>query len=436
MCSFSQACVRAASAVIGGRHYARHVTAPSPTQIATWAETVNRIAPWVQPGSRNAAYFLAETISSVGTGASDAQVLSWASELYQLLAAATPPQWLTGDVAGRDMVTTAGGDNGTIALTAAFITAGLTPAKARGIALAVINVVGGGGDGDSAALPIADPVNGSVDSTRYVNHILGSGHLSAAVFDGLTSAFALAMEGDSSPRLLVRSDGTIYLGNGVLDPRNCATLIWDEDTATVTIGNGQGSDYLRIGASDTNHQSYAEFGTGLKFRAGTEGAGITFQGGPFDPNGAAGGSFGDLFFRTDVGINNSDFVIYRCTTAGEYPDAVWTRLQTLPRQGEVELGSPTDNDITTALIPYSGQRLFVANSSPNTLTIRSGIGAGGGNGVWFDIEQRTAGQITVAGDSGVFLHSRGGRVHSAGQNALFRIRNRGGDDWLLDGDLV
>ena len=50
------------------------------------------------------------------------------------------------------------------------------------------------------------------------------------------------------------------------------------------------------------------------------------------------------------------------------------------------------------------------------------------------VAQTGAGQVTVAGASGVTLHSSGGKLKTAAQYAVARLTKIAVDTWLLDGD--
>lgn len=71
-----------------------------------------------------------------------------------------------------------------------------------------------------------------------------------------------------------------------------------------------------------------------------------------------------------------------------------------------------------------------------TLTIPAHVVVALPVGCVIEVFQYGAGQVTVAGGSGVTLRSDGAKVHTAAQYATISMRQRATDEWVLSGDLA
>lgn len=183
-----------------------------------------------------------------------------------------------------------------------------------------------GGGGSQTDVPQADPTGFDIDTTTYDNPISGSGKLTtlvakAAVNGGDNAVFAVAVEGDAFPRILLESTGDgLYMGDGTFDP-------YDQGAGVATLVGAFGAigelfapgGSFSVGETDDNGLNFNKSHGSLQVGASR------FQLNAGDPNGSVPGLVGDLFFRTD-GDGSLGQAIYRCTVPGLGGVAVWVGL--------------------------------------------------------------------------------------------------------------
>lgn len=113
---------------------------PSPTQQSAWSAVVNRMAPWCQPVQRSTAYGLATTIGTT-VNPSDALMLTWATQIWDLAAGFSTARWEIANTAAAAITIQAGGDTRIVTLTGQLVSTGMSPPSARGIATYLINAL-------------------------------------------------------------------------------------------------------------------------------------------------------------------------------------------------------------------------------------------------------------------------------------------------------
>ncbi len=176
-------------------------------------------------------------------------------------------------------------------------------------------------------LPVADSTGVTVDTTTYDNPITGSGKLTTLVFPQSTAALAIAIEGDSFPRVLLGSDPTdgdfVGLGDGTFSPSGLSA---DRVDAYI-FQNNDGSYGLGFGGN--NGAAMAVSNEGANRGPLNNSAQLVIGGhamiatGSGDPNGPQGGEVGDLYINTAGGALTT---IYRCTVAGTAGNATWVGI--------------------------------------------------------------------------------------------------------------
>lgn len=181
----------------------------------------------------------------------------------------------------------------------------------------------GGGSQPGELLPTAVPVGATVDDTTYDNTLSGSGKLTTLVFPTAADyvAFALAVEGDAFPRVLIGTDPAGYFaflyGDGTQDASGAgaafALVPQGSDTAGATIQAGTSAFVVGV-IDQTNVPQYNRVINPLQIGLG----GAIVSSGTGAPT--AGGNVGDMYIRKDGGDGSW---LYRCTTAGVAGVAVW-----------------------------------------------------------------------------------------------------------------
>lgn len=92
---------------------------------------------------------------------------------------------------------------------------------------------------------------------------------------------------------------------------------------------------------------------------------------------------------------------------------------------------------TYTLVLSDASRLIeVNNASANTVTVPTNGQASFPVGTTIGLRQYGAGQVHVAGATGVTIRSRGGALKLAGQYAEAVLTKRAVDEWVLSGDVV
>lgn len=89
----------------------------------------------------------------------------------------------------------------------------------------------------------------------------------------------------------------------------------------------------------------------------------------------------------------------------------------------------------TLVLSDAGKTIECNNASPFTLTVPTGASVAFDTRTRIDIIQTGAGQVTVAGDSGVTVNARGG-LKLQGQWAAATLIKRGSDSWILVGSIT
>ena len=74
------------------------------------------------------------------------------------------------------------------------------------------------------------------------------------------------------------------------------------------------------------------------------------------------------------------------------------------------------------------------NAAPQTFTVPPVSSVAWPLGASLKVYQQGAGQITIAGGSGVTLRSDGNRYKTAAQFAVIDLRMRANDEWVVSGD--
>lgn len=82
----------------------------------------------------------------------------------------------------------------------------------------------------------------------------------------------------------------------------------------------------------------------------------------------------------------------------------------------------------------SGRVLEANNAAAITITIPPTSQAGWTVGTVLYVFQQGAGQVTLAGGSGVTLRSSGGKLKTAAQYSVVQLRMRANDEWVVSGD--
>jgi len=88
----------------------------------------------------------------------------------------------------------------------------------------------------------------------------------------------------------------------------------------------------------------------------------------------------------------------------------------------------------TLALSDAGKFLQFTNGSSISVTIPTNASVAFTIGQTLVIEQYAAGGVTVAGDTGVTLRSRGSRNKTNGQYAEITLTKIGTDEWSLSGD--
>ena len=88
----------------------------------------------------------------------------------------------------------------------------------------------------------------------------------------------------------------------------------------------------------------------------------------------------------------------------------------------------------TLALSDAGKFLQFTNGSSISVTIPTNASVAFTIGQTLVIEQYAAGVVTVAGDTGVTLRSRGSRNKTNGQYAEITLTKIGTDEWSLSGD--
>lgn len=407
----------------------------TPTQIATWASTVNSIAPQVESRLRSATYFLAQTITDTGVAADNPTILGWAEELYVLIAALPTQKWELANEAGQDMITTGGGDTRVILVTNSLIGVGLNPARARTAALAIIAAIDDstGPVGTTVAIPIAEAA-GVADSTTYDNPV-DAGKMNVVVTPSDQVVLAMAIEGDAFPRLIWLTDPVdgMYIGDGTFDPYFGNSIEVYFDSAGFGVIDYTDSTLWALGVNYAARGRISLISNGVQLGnpvnhayQGSPAPALT--GGTSSPNTLPlGGEVGDIYVRTD-GAGRLQ-AVYQCTTRGNPGVAVWSKL--LSRK------------ITTISTGYSIGEVDLGNTIRSThsagninLTIPSGI-TGIEPGDDIIVVQGGAGVVSVVAGGGVTITQPSNLdVVTHRRYSVIRLTNVGTDTWVLSGDLA
>ena len=97
-------------------------------------------------------------------------------------------------------------------------------------------------------------------------------------------------------------------------------------------------------------------------------------------------------------------------------------------------GSPQTSTAYTFALSDLGRVVEGNNAGAITFTIPPVSQVPWPPGAWMRVYQQGAGQITIAGGSGVTLRSDGGKVKTTAQFAVIELRMRANDEWVITGD--
>lgn len=90
----------------------------------------------------------------------------------------------------------------------------------------------------------------------------------------------------------------------------------------------------------------------------------------------------------------------------------------------------------TLVLADAGKAVEVNAAGAVTVTVPTNATAAFPIGSVVEVAQIGAGQVTLAGATGVTLQSRGGALKTAGQFAVASLRKRATDTWIVAGDVV
>lgn len=147
--------------------------------------------------------------------------------------------------------------------------------------------------------------------------------------------------------------------------------------------------------------------------------------------GGSGGGSGKIATDGDVALSNvanGDTLQYNSSLAK------WENV--LPAGSGTTLTSSQKTGNYTFKLADAGTVVEGTDASAQTFTIPANSSVAFPVGTTIEVFQDGAGQITIAGASGVTLRSDGGNVSTTGQYATIGLRQRATDEWVLSGDLV
>lgn len=90
----------------------------------------------------------------------------------------------------------------------------------------------------------------------------------------------------------------------------------------------------------------------------------------------------------------------------------------------------------TLAVADAGTVVETTNSATVTVTVPLNSAAAFPVGTTIVVRQYGAGQVTIAGASGVTLRSRGSALKLAGQYAEAALTKRATDEWIVSGDVT
>ena len=119
-----------------------------------------------------------------------------------------------------------------------------------------------------------------------------------------------------------------------------------------------------------------------------------------------------------------------------YTGSEWVNLAVGIADPNQRIVSSISGTTKTLALSDAGKMLLFTSSSSITLTIPTNASVGFVIGQTFSVVQDGTGVVTVAGDTGVTLTSRGSRTKTNGQYAEALLTKVGTDEWLLSGDIT
>lgn len=267
----------------------------------------------------------------------------------------------------------------------------------------------------------------SMGSEHIILNSYVAGCAVAGVYVGNQNAVQVTMIGGN----IASCDVGIWVGGGGMNLIACVSF-QTNTTADIRLGNGATEGYTITGCRTESanfvwvEQSWAVTIQGCNQTQAS--AGNFFKGSGYITIEACQSLNGCLTGNAQINISNCNFIRSDYLTGGA--DTRFASLNVIPQPLTTQAGTSFQLrgcDSGTRIKFTSGSAIAVTvpkNSDTTTFTIAGSI---------VELEQYGAGQITVAGASGVTVHSRNG-LKTAGQYSIIRLVCDGSDTWTLSGD--